>query len=154
MSKKKTGTDPFKFAVKFGAASFGKSTASIALSVDHRAIGTLAQTLSFLTRSQLEVSIFESDQTEKLNADDGLVYIKGIANTAKVSHDTDELGLKLSFNLDSVNHEHLIFFAYEDAMIEAKRIGEAGSEQHADDGDQLELDGVEDGEGYVDESDD
>jgi len=150
---KKTGTDPFKFPVKFGGASFGKSTASISVSVSHNAIGTLSQTLAFLTRSQLDIKIFEGDQTEKLNPKDGLVFISGIANTAKVSHDTDELGLKLSFDLDSVNHEHLIFFAYQDAMVEVVRRGEAGQEQHADDPDQMELEGVEDDEEYIDESD-
>lgn len=141
---KKTGTDPHQFPIKFGAASFGKATAGISCSVGHRAIGTLTQTLGILTRSQLKVKIFESDQTEKLHAKDKMIYISGIANTAKVSHDTDELTFKLSFDLDSVNHENLIFYAYQDAMIEVTREGDAGTDQHHDDDEgQMELDSVE-----------
>lgn len=123
----------YKFPIKFKSANIGKKALSLGCEIDHKVIGTLAQTLAFMTRAQLKVTVFEKDQTEKLNAKDKLMKIVGVANTATVSHDTSHLGLTLSFDLNSVDKDAIFFFANDSAMIQVEHMGEAGKEHHADD---------------------
>lgn len=126
----------YKFPIKFKSANFGKKAVGLGCEIDKKAIGTLTQTLEFMTRAQLKVTVFDKDQTEKLNAKDKMMKIVGIANTAKVSYDIDHLGLTLSFDLNSVNNDAVIFFSNDTAMIEVEHMGEAGNVPHADDDNQ------------------
>jgi len=134
-----TAPKTYNFPIKFKSANFGKKAVGIGCEIDHKAIGTLAQTLEFMTRAQLKVTVFDKDQTEKLNAGDKMMKIVGVANTAKVSYDTDHLGLTLSFDLNSVNNDAVIFFSNDSAMIQVEHMGDAGKEHHADDENQSTL---------------
>lgn len=147
MTKKKTidKKEGYTFPIHLGTASIKSDKVGFNSSkIAYTAVGKLHQTVAYLLKSRLKVTIFESDQTDPLFEGDKVNRIVAVADTNTISVDTDNLSISLSFNKNDVDFETLGIFANNDAMIHVERIGDKGDDQHADDaeGQQL-LDGAE-----------
>lgn len=123
MSKKQE-EEVQRLAVVCGSASLGEGSASIGIVVSKKKMDT-NEGEDKLLKAQLDVTLTEEEPEQQTLEGFEAAKVSGVANTGKLSLDTDEFGLRLSFSGKDVSGDELQSLAGKPALLIFRKAGDA-----------------------------